>query len=49
MVWKEVTVGFSIAGIVAVSIPTSFYETPFIGRALPATVATPCSKSWSPR
>ena len=31
MVWKDVTVGFTIAGIVAVFIPPSFYETLFIG------------------
>ncbi|WP_116106978.1 permease [Lewinella sp. IMCC34191] len=31
MVWKDVTVGFTIAGIVAVFIPTGFYETLFIG------------------
>ncbi len=31
MVWKDVTVGFTIAGIVAIFIPTTFYETLFIG------------------
>jgi uncharacterized membrane protein YraQ (UPF0718 family) len=31
MVWKDVTVGFTIAGIVAVFIPPGFYETLFIG------------------
>ncbi|SCX88295.1 hypothetical protein SAMN05192588_0083 [Nonlabens sp. Hel1_33_55] len=30
MVWKDVTVGFTIAGIVAVFIPDSFFETLFI-------------------
>ncbi|HEA23668.1 MAG TPA: permease [Pricia antarctica] len=30
MVWKDVTVGFTIAGIVAVFVPDSFFETLFI-------------------
>jgi hypothetical protein len=30
MVWKDVTVGFTIAGIVAAFIPNSFFETLFI-------------------
>lgn len=30
MVWKDVTVGFTIAGIVAAFIPDSFFETLFI-------------------
>jgi hypothetical protein len=30
MVWKDVTVGFTIAGIVAVFIPDSFFQTLFI-------------------
>ncbi len=31
MVWKDVTVGFTVAGIVAVFVPPSFFETLFIG------------------
>ena len=31
MVWKDVTIGFTVAGIAAVFIPSSFYETLFIG------------------
>ncbi|MBN2732271.1 MAG: permease [Balneolaceae bacterium] len=31
MVWKDVTIGFTVAGIVAVFVPSSFYETLFIG------------------
>jgi len=31
MVWKDVTFGFTIAGIVAVFVPPSFFETLFIG------------------
>ncbi len=31
MVWKDVTVGFTIAGIIAVMVPSSFFETLFIG------------------
>lgn len=31
MVWKDVTVGFTVAGIVAAFLPTEFYETLFIG------------------
>lgn len=31
MVWKDVSIGFTVAGIVAVFIPSSFYETLFIG------------------
>ena len=30
MVWKDVTVGFTIAGIVAAFIPDSFFQTLFI-------------------
>ena len=30
MVWKDVTVGFTIAGIVAVFVPDSFFQTLFI-------------------
>lgn len=31
MVWKDVTIGFTIAGIAAIFIPPEFYETLFIG------------------
>jgi uncharacterized membrane protein YraQ (UPF0718 family) len=31
MVWKDVTVGFTIAGIVAAFVPRSFFETLFLG------------------
>lgn len=31
MVWKDVTIGFTIAGIIAVFVPRSFFETLFLG------------------
>lgn len=31
MVWKDVTIGFTIAGVVAAFVPKSFFETLFIG------------------
>lgn len=31
MVWKDVTVGFTLAGIIAAIVPSSFFETLFIG------------------
>lgn len=31
MVWKDVTVGFTVAGIIAAFVPTSFFQTLFIG------------------
>jgi len=31
MVWKDVTVGFTVAGIIAVFVPTAFFETLFPG------------------
>lgn len=31
MVWKDVTVGFTIAGIIAVFVPPAFFQTLFIG------------------
>lgn len=31
MVWKDVTVGFTIAGIIAAFVPSAFFETLFIG------------------
>lgn len=31
MVWKDVLVGFTVAGIIAVFVPSSFFETLFIG------------------
>ncbi len=31
MVWKDVTIGFAVAGIIAVFVPQSFFETLFIG------------------
>lgn len=31
MVWKDVTVGFTIAGIIAAFVPPAFFETLFIG------------------
>ena len=31
MVWKDVTVGFTVAGIIAAFVPTSFFQALFIG------------------
>lgn len=31
MVWKDVTVGFTVAGIIAIFVPDAFFETLFIG------------------
>jgi uncharacterized membrane protein YraQ (UPF0718 family) len=31
MVWKDVTIGFTVAGIIAAFVPRSFFETLFIG------------------
>ncbi len=31
MVWKDVTIGFTVAGIIAVFVPREFYESLFIG------------------
>lgn len=31
MVWKDVTVGFTVAGIIAAFVPRSFFETLFVG------------------
>lgn len=31
MVWKDITIGFTVAGIAAVFIPPEFYETLFLG------------------
>jgi uncharacterized membrane protein YraQ (UPF0718 family) len=31
MVWKDVTIGFTIAGAIAVFVPRSFFETLFVG------------------
>ena len=31
MVWKDVTVGFTIAGIISVFVPSAFFQTLFIG------------------
>ena len=31
MVWKDVTVGFTVAGIIAAFVPRAFFETLFIG------------------
>ncbi|WP_416877449.1 permease [Litorimonas sp.] len=31
MVWKDVTIGFTVAGIIAVFVPQSFFQTLFIG------------------
>lgn len=31
MVWKDVTIGFTVAGIIAAFVPQSFFETLFIG------------------
>jgi hypothetical protein len=33
MVWKDVTIGFTVAGIIAVFVPKSFFEALFIGSA----------------
>lgn len=37
MVWKDVTVGFTVAGIIAAFVPPSFFETLFIGTGGEAT------------
>lgn len=31
MVWKDVTIGFTVAGIIATFVPTSFFRTLFVG------------------
>jgi len=31
MVWKDVTIGFSVAGIIAAFVPRSFFQTLFVG------------------
>lgn len=31
MVWKDVTVGFTVAGIIAAFVPKSFFQALFIG------------------
>lgn len=31
MVWKDVTVGFTVAGIIAAFVPESFFQTIFVG------------------
>ncbi len=31
MVWKDVTVGFTVAGVIAAFVPRSFFETLFVG------------------
>ncbi|WP_348681809.1 permease [Alteromonas mediterranea] len=31
MVWKDVTIGFTVAGIIAVFVPTEFFQSLFIG------------------
>lgn len=31
MVWKDVTIGFTVAGIIAVFVPQSFFQTLFVG------------------
>lgn len=33
MVWKDVTIGFTVAGIIAAFVPKAFFETLFIGSA----------------
>ena len=33
MVWKDVTIGFTVAGIIAAFVPKSFFETLFVGSA----------------
>lgn len=38
MVWKDVTVGFTIAGIIAAFVPPIFFETLFIGAGQDGTV-----------
>jgi len=40
MVWKDVTVGFTVAGIIAVFVPTSFFQTLFIGAGQDGGVGT---------
>jgi uncharacterized membrane protein YraQ (UPF0718 family) len=37
MVWKDVTVGFTIAGIIAAFVPPAFFETLFIGAGQDST------------
>ncbi|MBB4659511.1 permease [Parvularcula dongshanensis] len=39
MVWKDVTVGFTIAGIIAVFVPKSFFDALFIGGEDPGFLA----------
>ncbi|WP_133128596.1 permease [Legionella nagasakiensis] len=34
MVWKDVTIGFSVAGIIAVFVPKAFFETLFVGSSV---------------
>ena len=35
MVWKDVTIGFTVAGIIAAFVPRSFFETLFVGSGQP--------------
>ena len=35
MVWKDVTIGFTVAGIIAVFVPKDFFESLFIGSSVP--------------
>ncbi|KUJ83567.1 permease [Microbulbifer flavimaris] len=35
MVWKDVTVGFTVAGIIAVFVPKSFFQSLFVGAGEP--------------
>lgn len=35
MVWKDVTIGFTVAGIIAAFVPKSFFQTLFVGAGSP--------------
>ena len=40
MVWKDVTIGFTIAGIIAAFVPRAFFETLFVGAGQADTTVT---------
>ncbi len=35
MVWKDVTIGFAVAGVIAAFVPRAFFEALFVGSGLP--------------
>ena len=39
MVWKDVTIGFTVAGVIAAFVPRSFFETLFVGGDDPGFLA----------